>query len=114
MLSAISEAPFFKVQGQHRLDVLGFEGLYEIGEKNLEICVMSIPQGSASVMSHQSMIFGCPDNSFGFPDTDYIVGKRVELRARLDGLAAMLFNGGTARRANGELPMNVVECVKQT
>lgn len=114
VLSAISEAPFLKVQGQHRLDVLGFDGLYEIGEKDLEIRVMSIPQGSASVMSHQSMVLGCLDDPLGLLDTDYIVGKRVELRTRLDGLAAMLFDHGTARCADGELPMNVVECVKQT
>ena len=55
------------------------------------------------------MLLGCSDAFFDRLDANYVVGKRVELGGVFHGLAAMLLDDGTARCANGELPMDVVE-----
>ena len=60
------------------------------------------------------MFLGCFDIPHEGTNADYVVGERVELGAVLHRLAAMLFNHGTSRCANGELPMDVVESVDDT
>ena len=50
--SAASERPFFEVHSQDSLDVFGLEGLHEVGEKELDVRIVSISQKSSSVMSH--------------------------------------------------------------
>ena len=40
--SAVSEAPFFEIQGQNGLDVLRFDGLDEVSEEELHVRIVSI------------------------------------------------------------------------
>ena len=59
------------------------------------------------------MLLARIETSVGFADTDDVIGKRVELGRVFHGLTAMLFDHGTARCADGEFPMDVVEGVKK-
>ena len=101
LFPAGSKPPFLEVQCQDGLDVFRLDGLHEVGEEELRMRSVSVSQSSSSVVRHQPMLLDSFDVLHDRLDTDYIVGERIYFRKVLHGLAAMLFNHGTARCANG-------------